>query len=778
MTILKGGWSMLKSIQSRLIFSGILFIALFYASILFTFSILEAQEQDALLVNISGRQRMLSQRISKNLLLLHSEFLDEDAKETVQAEVIGAMALFDETLKGFEEGGDVTDTDGTRSTIKPLTGFENYLEEIENIWTPFRASAVQLIEANDSAALHYIYENNNALLAKSNSLVTALQSSAQVKVAHLKRFQLTFGILSLILFVIVISILKKFVIRPISKIDSALKEVAKGNYTIHIEHGSDDEIGRLVDSLNQVLTHINHSAAKLLALSQGEAVTKETEVLGTDTLSLAQNALIDNVDALFSEISIVSGSVAKGALSARTDIDKFEGRWQALLGQVNQILDQYEMPIKEIIRIGEALSVGQLDVSVQATYEGDFSVLMQSLLQIKESVESLIQEIKLLINAAEMGDLKARSDNRMMRGEYRMALDNINCLLDLIIKPINESAAVLGNIATGQFDRRVEGEYKGDHAIIKDALNDTVNSMKLVLNDLTSQMSYMAKGDYSKRIASNYLGEWADLKSAYNQTVGSVRYVLNQTRDSSRAVDRAAESLGVLSHELSQASTEQSASIRDIMQSVDGFANQIHNNATNTAKANELIKQVDSKTEICNQSMLGLEQSMQKLSESSAAILKLGSVINEISLQTNLLALNAAVEAARAGEHGKGFAVVAEEVRNLAVRSAKSVEETTALVEQSIVDIKTSKLKTGETAEDLRAIQEDMQRVTSLIEEIKHTSQMQSDTSQQILSGIEQISTATDISSKTAEKTANASESLIHQSEKMIELMGQFILDS
>jgi methyl-accepting chemotaxis protein len=302
--------------------------------------------------------------------------------------------------------------------------------------------------------------------------------------------------------------------------------------------------------------------------------------------------------------------------------------------------------------------------------------------------------------------------------------------------------------------------------------------MKLVLNDLTSQMSYMAKGDYSKRIASNYLGEWADLKSAYNQTVGSVRYVLNQTRDSSRAVDRAAESLGVLSHELSQASTEQSASIRDIMQSVDGFANQIHNNATNTAKANELIKQVDSKTEICNQSMLGLEQSMQKLSESSAAILKLGSVINEISLQTNLLALNAAVEAARAGEHGKGFAVVAEEVRNLAVRSAKSVEETTALVEQSIVDIKTSKLKTGETAEDLRAIQEDMQRVTSLIEEIKHTSQMQSDTSQQILSGIEQISIATDISSKTAEKTANASESLIHQSEKMIELMGQFILDS
>jgi methyl-accepting chemotaxis protein len=73
---------------------------------------------------------------------------------------------------------------------------------------------------------------------------------------------------------------------------------------------------------------------------------------------------------------------------------------------------------------------------------------------------------------------------------------------------------------------------------------------------------------------------------------------------------------------------------------------------------------------------------MHALTQHSARVRDITSVIEGISFQTNLLALNAAVEAARAGNQGRGFAVVAQEVRALAERSAKAAKEIDALLNE------------------------------------------------------------------------------------------------
>ncbi len=160
-----------------------------------------------------------------------------------------------------------------------------------------------------------------------------------------------------------------------------------------------------------------------------------------------------------------------------------------------------------------------------------------------------------------------------------------------------------------------------------------------------------------------------------------------------------------------------------------------------------------------------LQQSVQVMQDSGAAVAKIIKTIDEIAFQTNLLALNAAVEAARAGEAGAGFAVVAEEVRNLAQRSATAAKDTTARIEASLAHAQTSAQATGRVVTGLAVLEKkaaevehDFDRIAATSRQVDEAMGAVANAASEQTSGISQVNTAVSQIDGVTQATAAAAE--------------------
>jgi len=115
------------------------------------------------LVNLSGKQRMLTQRMAKLAILVSSNI---DKKDNIK-KLEKFSSLYDKTLNGFKNG----DKELQIKFIKKPS-IQNQVKVIEKKWQPFYKSVKDIIKnGKDKKALEYIIDHNEELLKASNELV-------------------------------------------------------------------------------------------------------------------------------------------------------------------------------------------------------------------------------------------------------------------------------------------------------------------------------------------------------------------------------------------------------------------------------------------------------------------------------------------------------------------------------------------------------------------------------------------------------------------------------
>jgi methyl-accepting chemotaxis protein len=483
------------------------------------------------------------------------------------------------------------------------------------------------------------------------------------------------------------------VIGPLTAAAGHLGEIAAGRIPPRIETGYPGDFGAVRDNLNRCIA--------------------------------AVNALVEDAEAL-------ARAGVEGRLSARADASRHQGDYRKVIEGVNGTLDTVVGPVTAAAAAVDQLARGELPARGELGWKGDFGTLEKNLGHCIDAIAALVTDVQALAGAAAEGRLSKRADAARHRGEYRRIVEGVNATFASMVAPVEEASRVLDALSQRDLRARAAGDFKGDHARLRDALNATAAA-------LHESMSQVA------------------------EATDQVSSASTQIASSSQAVAGGA--------------SQQAASIQETMASLERISGATRAAAEGAGAADRLARQARGSADEGTRAMGQMSAAMGQIRAAAEGTAQIIKDINEIAFQTNLLALNAAVEAARAGEAGRGFAVVAEEVRSLALRSKEAAQKTEALIKESVRQAESGEATSQAVSTKLGEIAGAVAKVSDLVGEIAAAAKEQAAGFQQVSHAVTEMDRVTQQNAASAEESSSAASELSGQSGELASMVGSFRLD-
>ncbi|TCV84134.1 diguanylate cyclase domain-containing protein [Sulfurirhabdus autotrophica] len=200
-------------LKSKNLFGAILlFIVLDLSILVINYWITYQISKDAIAINLSGRQRMLSQSMTKSLLMLQSQHSVELIRATHE-EFRDSVSVFDETLLAFKHGGLTVNSDGEIIRLSRVDSFPEagLIDQTIQIWRPmhelllpYMTGSLDMPEQLIIQLREQMIHNNLQILDLMNRLTSGLERQSLQRANTLRIIQTIVFFLALFNFLFIV----------------------------------------------------------------------------------------------------------------------------------------------------------------------------------------------------------------------------------------------------------------------------------------------------------------------------------------------------------------------------------------------------------------------------------------------------------------------------------------------------------------------------------------------------------------------------------------------
>ncbi len=426
---------------------------------------------DATNINVAGRQRMLSQKMAKEALLVPQGVESRDTLEK-------SIKLFEDSHHGLLDGDKAMKLAAANDA-----DVRDQLGKVQSVWTGYRQALLDYVAQPSPSGVQAIQERSQQVLKEMNTAVEMMERHANADVQKEKHLALlmTGGILVLVTFGRMFGM--TVLMEQIARLRENLKLVGGGDFShaLPIER-TDNEIGEMFTAYNDMVAHmgrlvggVTQATAQVSGTVEQVAHQLEQTTSGVkqqhmeiDQIATAMNEMAATVQ----EVARNTSHTAEAATQAKEEAENGRHVVTQTIDSIDDLANQVEQAatvmseleadsrevgqVLEVINgIAEQTNLLALNAAIEAARAGEqgrgFAVVADEVRTLAQRTQKSTEEIRAIIERLQNQSRKAAQMMEQSRTQAQSSVEHTGMAgsaLDRIVQSVATITDMSNQIAT------------------------------------------------------------------------------------------------------------------------------------------------------------------------------------------------------------------------------------------------------------------------------------------------------------------------------------------